>query len=293
MAEPRYRGRFAPSPTGPLHFGSFITALAGFLRARAAGGEWHVRVDDLDTPRVVPGAATGILRTLEHYGLTWDGPVVYQASRLSEHRAACTRLIESGHAFYCTCSRRDIGDRAYPGTCRHRRTPPRGRCCVRLRVTAAPIVIEDGLQGESRWDLTTHGGDFVIWRVEDLPAYHLAAVIDDAALGATEIVRGTDLIDSAPRQRYLQRLLGFAEPTYLHLPVAVDAHGQKLSKQQHAPAIDTLPPAFVLSAALAWLGHPPPVELADASHRELLAWAMTAWSLPRVPRVASRVAPAQ
>jgi len=292
MTEGRYRGRFAPSPTGPLHFGSFVTALAGFLRARAARGEWHLRLDDLDPPRTVPGAVEGIQRTLERCGLTWDGPVVRQSRRRSEHRAACARLVAAGHAFYCTCSRRDVGSRPYAGTCRARTTPPAGRHCVRLRVTAVPIVIDDALQGRSSWNLAEQGGDFVIWRVEDLPAYHLAAVVDDAALGATEVVRGADLLDSAPRQRYLQRLLGFTEPAYLHLPVAVDSRGQKLSKQQHAPAIDAFPAERVMSAALAWLGLPPPPELANAPLRELLAWAVGAWSLEGAPRGGSRAAPA-
>jgi len=289
-ADRHYVGRFAPSPTGALHFGSLVTALAGYLRARSADGAWLLRIDDIDVPRNTPGAAAGILLTLQQFGLSWDAAVQYQRGRINAYRAACAQLLAQGHAYYCTCSRRHVGHGAYPGTCRGQMVRPAARHCVRVRVGSAPIVIEDVLQARSIWNLAT-AGDFVIWRVEDLPAYHLAAVLDDAVVGVTEVVRGADLLDSAPRQRYLQLLLGLATPAYLHLPTAVDAQGHKLSKQNHAAPIDGLPVREVLCAALAWLGHAVPPAMDNASPREILTWAVGAWSLARVPRGLCLAAP--
>lgn len=287
-----YVGRFAPSPTGPLHFGSLVTALTGFLRARELQGEWLVRIDDIDPPRKVPGAAAGILRTLARCALRWDREVTCQSTRLAAYRQACEHLLAARRAYYCVCSRRQIGSGPYPGTCRDRCHRPAQRHCVRIRVPDDPIVIDDVVQGRSVWHLAAAGGDFVIWRVEDLPAYHLAAVLDDAAAGVTEVVRGADLLDSAPRQRYLQSLLGLAPPAYLHIPAATDARGRKLSKQNLAPPIDDYSPGDVLTAGLAWLGQAPPATLRTAPPAQILAWAADHWRLSRVPRGLTRAAPA-
>ncbi len=285
-----YVGRFAPSPTGDLHFGSLVTALAGYLRARAAAGEWLVRIDDLDPPREHAGAADRILRTLERCGLQWDRAVSYQHTQYAAHRAARDSLLHAHMAYYCVCSRRDLAGQPYPGLCRSRHLRPAQRHSVRVQVDHAPISIADSLLGEAAWDLAREGGDFVIWRVEDLPAYHLAAVVDDANSGVTEVVRGADLYESAPRQRHLQVHLKLPFTAYLHLPVVVDQAGQKLSKQTLAPALALRPVSLLLSAALVWLGVSLPRELDGAPPAELLPWAIVHWELARVPRTA-RVAP--
>ncbi len=292
MSEPAYVGRFAPSPTGPLHFGSLVTALAGYLRARSAKGEWLVRIDDIDPPRQPPGAVDSILRALERFGLHWDRSVFYQYTHLSAHRRARDVLLAKALAYYCVCSRRTLADHpSYEGTCRGRREPPAERHSVRVQVDHTPIAIADPVQGESHWDLAAAGGDFVIWRVEDLPAYHLAAVVDDADMGVTEIVRGADLHAAAPRQRHLQVLLNRPPTVYVHLPVAVDHAGQKLSKQQRAPPLDLFPVPAMLPAALIWLGYDIPSSLHGALPGELLPWAIAHWDLARVPRRATLVAP--
>ncbi len=287
-----YVGRFAPSPTGDLHFGSLVTALASYLRARAAAGEWLVRIDDLDPLREQAGAADRILRALERCGLHWDREVFYQRTQYAAHLRACERLLHSRIAYYCVCSRREVAGRPYAGICRSRHSPPAGRHSVRVQVGHAPITITDPIQGEAHWDLANDGGDFVIWRVEDLPAYHLAAVVDDATSGVTEVVRGADLYASAPRQRHLQVLLKLPQTTYLHLPVAVDRAGCKLSKQTGAPDFGLLPVPQLLVAALTWLGCVIPREFHGAPPAELLPWAVTHWALARVPRAASIIAPA-
>lgn len=284
-------GRFAPSPTGPLHFGSLVTALAGFLQARQAGGEWLVRIDDIDPPREQPGAAATILHTLEVCGLHWDRSVVYQRRQLDAFRAARRTLVDLGAAYHCRCSRQASGAGVYAGTCRTRHVTAAETRRVRLRVPTAPIGYTDLCAGRVDTDLSTAGGDFVIWRVEDLPAFHLAAVVDDALLGVNEIVRGADLQDSAPRQRALQVQLGLPETRYLHLPLAVDAAGQKLSKQNLAPAIDLRAPGALLTDALTWLDHPPPRELRTAPVSALLAWAIPAWSPARLAPTSTRPAP--
>lgn len=281
------RGRFAPSPTGPLHFGSLIAALGSFLEARRQGGQWLLRIEDVDGPRTVPGAAVAILRALERHGLHWDGPVVYQSRRLAWYQAALERLSQTGLVYPCGCSRRHlaVGPRGvdgvpiHPAVCRADR-PPAGRAVAwRLRVDAQPIVFEDALHGLRRQRLDQAVGDFVLRRADACFSYQLAVVIDDADQGVTHIVRGADLLDSTPRQIYLQRLLGLATPTYAHLPVAMDAHGVKLSKQTGAPALDERQPGPALWAALGFLGQQPPPELARATVATIIAWAMAHWRL--------------
>ena len=238
-----YIGRFAPSPTGPLHFGSLVAAVASLLDARAARGRWLVRIEDLDRPRCVPGAADDILRTLERLGLTWDGEVVYQSKRHSLYADALQRL--QANTYWCNCSRREVADSSlglavdgapiYPGTCRAAGLET-GRA-LRARMTAGEICFHDRVQGRQCQVLERDVGDFVIYRAGGMYAYQLAVVVDDEAQGVTDVVRGADLLDSTPRQIYLQRLLGLATPRYLHVPAAIDAAGEKLSKQTAAPAI--------------------------------------------------------
>ncbi len=284
------RGRFAPSPTGPLHFGSLIAALGSFLEARRQGGEWLLRIEDVDTPRVVPGATTAILRALERYGLHWDGPVVYQSQRTAHYQAALEPLLAAGLVYPCACTRRVLagyprgrdGAAIYPGTCRAGPRRPEQPHALRLRVTDATLAFQDAIQGEYRQQLEREVGDFVLRRADGLFTYQLAAVVDDAAQGVTQVVRGADLLDSTPRQMVLQRLLGLSTPEYAHLPVAVDAHGDKLSKQTGALPLDERNPGPVLWAALRFLGQQPPSELAGEAAPAIIAWAVAHWDLTAV-----------
>jgi glutamyl-Q tRNA(Asp) synthetase len=254
-----YVGRFAPSPTGPLHFGSLVAALASWLDARAAGGRWLVRIEDLDKPRTQPGAARDILRTLEQLGLGWDGPVVHQSQRSALYRQALQRL--EGRTYWCGCSRREIADSSlglaadgaqiYPGTCRGGIASGKTPRALRIR-TSGEVEFTDRVQGKQSQLLERDVGDFVLYRADGQFAYQLAVVIDDAAQGVTDVVRGADLLDSTPRQIYLQRLLGYATPRYLHVPAAINAAGEKLSKQTGAAPI--LPRPDVLRRALSFLG---------------------------------------
>ena len=288
-----YCGRFAPSPTGPLHFGSLVAAVASYLDARSRGGRWLLRMEDLDRPREQPGAAAGILRTLDGFGLHWDGPVLYQSERTEAYQAALQRLHAEGHSFACTCTRREIADSAlpgqdgsiYPGTCRAGvASGKRGRT-KRVRVDTAPIPVEDRLQPHFSQNLATDVGDFVILRADGITAYQLAVVVDDAEQGVTDVVRGSDLLFSTPRQIYLQRLLGYATPRYMHLPVAVNAAGEKLSKQSYATAVDELPRAETVLAVLEFLGQPLPEDACSSDLAEIWSRASAAWDPRRIPHV--------
>lgn len=283
-----YRGRFAPSPTGPLHFGSLLAAAGSWLDARAVGGEWLLRIEDLDPPREPPGAVDQILRALDVFGLHWDGEVVFQSRRLEAYEAALAGLVDAGWAYPCRCSRKAVADanrrlgqpgsRRYPGTCRAQPSGTiRNSRIVRLRTPAERVGIEDRLQGPYAQHLEKEVGDFVLRRREGYIAYQLAVVVDDAAQGITDVVRGIDLLDSTPRQLWLQRLLGFATPRYMHLPVVVRPDGEKLSKQTGAAGVDTREASTLASRALACLGHPPPAELAGAAPAELWGWALGRW----------------
>ncbi|MGH8596172.1 MAG: tRNA glutamyl-Q(34) synthetase GluQRS [Gammaproteobacteria bacterium] len=280
---PKTVGRFAPSPTGPLHLGSVVAALGSFLCARAAGGEWLVRIDDLDPPRERPGAAADILRTLERLGLYWDREVSYQRTRRAAHRDACATLLVAQRAYRCRCSRKLVGSTPYPSTCRERGLTATEARRVRLRVDAGLITIDDELQGRHGHDLAMTTGDFVIWRAENLPAYHLATVVDDAALGITEVIRGADLLDVTPHQVFLQRALNFPQPSYLHLPIAVDSMGRKISKHDRAPTVAALRPAMVIRQALRFLGHEVPPPFATLPVSEILNWAISHWQRSRLP----------
>jgi glutamyl-Q tRNA(Asp) synthetase len=255
-----YRGRFAPSPTGQLHFGSLVAAVASWLCARHAGGQWLVRMEDIDPPREVAGSAVAILGALPRFGLVSDAPVLFQSQRRAAYDAAFDRLRETGQLFPCWCSRSDLaasGDMHRDGRCVAAPDPAR-EPAWRLRVPDVEITFDDGLQGLQRQDLRAHAGDFVIRRVEGLYSYQLACVVDDAFQGITEVVRGCDLLDSTARQIWLQRCLGLPTPAYLHLPLALDAEGRKLSKSSQARPVDAVDPLPALRHALAFLDLPVP-----------------------------------
>ena len=273
-------GRFAPSPSGPLHFGSIVTAVASFLDARAQGGRWLLRIDDLDPPRIEAGATARILVTLEALALEWDGAVVYQSARSAAYGQALAELAARAQIYACHCSRKDIGAGPYLGTCRTASRPVTGaEGAWRVRVDDQPICIADGIQGDYIQNLAHHCGDFVVRRADGVYAYHLAAVVDDAWSGVTQVTRGSDLLESTPRQVHLQRLLGLPSPRYAHLPVVLDTHGAKLSKQTYAPAVDAVGAPHALFHALHFLGLAPPADQAGSAPAELLAWALARWRL--------------
>ena len=279
-----YVGRFAPSPTGPLHKGSLVAALASWLDARAHGGQWLLRMEDVDVPRCTKAAADSILHQLEALGLHWDGELAWQSLRTDRYRAALDRLITRGHAFACACTRRDLeheplaldGTRRYPGTCRGRDdVPPRA---WRFRVPPGEVTFHDAVQGPQSLDVAADIGDFVLWRADGYCAYQLAVVVDDAEQGVTDVVRGTDLLTSTPRQILLQRALGAAQPRYAHVPLVLAPNGEKLSKQTLAAPLDPRNAVADLAEALCFLNHPPPDAVAGDRH-SLLAWAIAHWQL--------------
>ncbi|GHA53780.1 tRNA glutamyl-Q(34) synthetase GluQRS [Photobacterium aphoticum] len=279
-----YIGRFAPSPSGPLHFGSLVAALGSYLQARAQGGTWIVRMEDLDPPREMPGAADDILRTLEAYGLHWDGGVMYQSHRHDAYHAQIDAWLANQQAYYCQCSRKQIKEAGgfYPGTCRDRHLPATDSA-IRLKVDQPVTRFVDQLHGTMHIPAALAAEDFIIRRRDGLFAYNLAVVLDDIEQGITEVVRGADLIEPTGRQIGLYRLLGHPEVSYLHLPLAVTENGNKLSKQNHAPAIDKANPNPALIAALRFLGQQPPADLAASSTAEILRWATEHWQLSKVP----------
>ncbi|MCW3481421.1 tRNA glutamyl-Q(34) synthetase GluQRS [Neisseriaceae bacterium JH1-16] len=285
---PLYRGRFAPSPTGLLHAGSLATAVGSYLEAHSRGGEWLVRIEDLDPPREQPGASVHILATLEAFGFEWDGEVVYQSRRHALYREALQALAERGLAYLCACTRREIALAArpgvdgpvYPGTCRPGLPAGREGRAWRLKVEPGELGFVDRLQGYYAQDLARDVGDFVLLRADGFWAYQLAVVVDDAEQGITDIVRGADLLVSTPRQIWLQRCLDVVTPDYCHLPVLVNAAGEKLSKQTLAPAIEPASAAAELRLALVRLGQAP--DPACQSVAELWQWARANWRLDRV-----------
>jgi glutamyl-Q tRNA(Asp) synthetase len=295
MAATVYRGRFAPSPTGPLHFGSLVAAVGSYLDARANSGEWLLRIEDVDEPRTVAGAVDDIQRTLESFGFEWDGEVLTQSRRLDLYHAALVRLQLDGEVYPCACSRREIADStsrvsvdgglAYPGTCRDGLGDGRAARSWRLRVPDHELGFDDRVQGRLRQNLEREVGDFVLLRADGQYAYQLAAVLDDALQGVNSVVRGADLLDSTPRQIWLQQRLGVPTPAYAHLPVATNAAGEKLSKQTRAAAVNPLRGSAALAEVLQFLGHPVPPTLRGAPLVEFWKWAVSAWSIARVPAV--------
>jgi len=291
----QYIGRFAPSPTGPLHFGSLLAALASYVDARAHQGRWLVRIEDLDPPREQPGASGQILSTLEAFGFEWDGEVRFQSQRHPAYRDALQRLLAQRHAYYCDCSRKQLLERAgssrYDGYCLLNPPSSENSCAIRAHCQAGEIHFNDSIQGPCRYRLDDCSGDFVIRRRDGLYAYQLAVVVDDADQGITHIVRGSDLLDETPRQIQLQRYLGFAEPRYSHIPVAAAPDGQKLSKQTFAAPLDNSRPLPALIQALEFLGQAPDACLHDSTPGELLNWAVTHWQPASIAPTLSKPAP--
>jgi len=299
----RQRGRFAPSPTGPLHFGSLIAALASCCDARAAGGEWIVRIEDVDVPRSRRGSEGAILAALERYGCLWDGPVVRQSERTAIYEAALEQLDAAGLIYECACTRAELdtaslgagGEHVYPGICRNgipAERATRTHRASRLRVGDARIEWRDRLQGVHAQNLARDVGDFVVRRADRLFAYQLAVVVDDALQGVTNVVRGADLLASTARQIFLQQRLDYATPSYLHVPIALNAAGEKLSKQTHAPPL-THDPLPALVAAWRFLEQPLPEGSAlPASVAEFWQWAIRSWDPARLPPVPMLPAPA-
>lgn len=267
-----------------------MAALAGFLQARVHGAPWYMRIDDLDRPRVVPGAASRILRTLEHFGLYWDGPVMHQSRRSGSHAHAVRRLRDQGRLFDCGCTRRQaragpagLEGPIYPGTCRHGIVEGRAPRSVRIRVDAAPVAIVDRIQGQYSQNLATDIGDFVLRRADGLAAYQLATVVDDAAQGVAEVVRGADLLTSTPRQVFLHRALDQAVPCYAHVPVLVDAAGRKLGKSNGALMLDSRNRGRELVFVLGLLGQAPIAGLDAAPVEQIIKWAIANWDIDAVP----------
>ncbi len=283
ISPPPYVGRFAPTPSGYLHFGSLVAALASFLDARAAGGLWRVRMEDLDPPREVPGTQAAILQTLENHGLEWDGEVIRQSQRQAAYQAALAQLQQQGLVYGCNCSRKTLAGRdRYPGHCREARVSGPG-VALRLKVPDRDDSFSDRLQGTFRQNLQQAGGDFVIRRRDGLFAYQLAVVVDDAWQGITDVVRGADLLDSTPRQRYLQDCLGLPHPRYLHIPLLVQPDGHKLGKRYRSPPLRPDQAGPQLLRALRILGQQPPPGLQDEAPSAILAWACTHWRPQQIP----------
>ncbi|MDR2506652.1 MAG: tRNA glutamyl-Q(34) synthetase GluQRS [Candidatus Accumulibacter sp.] len=288
-----YRGRFAPSPTGPLHFGSLVTAVGSYLDARAQNGQWLLRIEDLDRFRTAPDAVRQIMKTLESLGFEWDGAVFCQSERLDLYHDMLERLKNDKYVYPCACSRRKIeaaaarisidGGPLYPGICRNGLPGGAVARSWRMRVSDRIFSFIDRVQGEIRQNLEYETGDFVLFRADGQYAYQLAVVVDDALQGVNAVVRGADLIDSTTRQLYLQHCLGFPTPMYAHLPAAVDPAGKKLSKQTRAPAVDPKCGASLLADALHFLGHDFPGDLRHATLAEFWRWSIAHWSIDRVP----------
>ena len=296
-----YTGRFAPSPTGSLHFGSLITAIASYCDAKANSGQWIVRMEDLDKPREVAGAADNILRQLEHFGIEWDEPIIVQSQRTEHYENALNSLKNKQLVYPCTCTRKEIADSSanigidgiiYPRTCLLHETKPNKTAAWRIKTNNSTIHFCDAIQGEISCILSSQVGDFILKRTDSLFAYQLAVVVDDAAQGVTHIVRGADLLDSTSRQIYLQQLLGYRTPHYAHVPVASNLAGEKLSKQTIAKPIDinlsSQSSSIIIKAlifeALSFLGQNPPLAIKNISLNECWQWAITHWSLANVPK---------
>jgi glutamyl-Q tRNA(Asp) synthetase len=283
-----YRGRFAPSPTGHLHFGSLVAAVGSWLCARHAGGQWLLRVEDIDPPREMPGSAESILAALPAYGLAADGEALFQSRRLAAYDTAFEQLKAADQVFPCWCSRNDLaGGLHLDGQCLAAPSPGR-EPAWRLRVPDIEIRFEDALQGPQAQNLRSTAGDFVIRRVEGYYAYQLACVVDDAFQGITHVVRGNDLLDSTPRQVFLQRCLGLPTPGYLHLPLALDDSGRKLSKSEQAHPVDPTDPLPALRRALAFLDLP--VSSTAQEPADLLAHALERFDPGRLPHCSERMA---
>ena len=297
MNNQKYIGRFAPSPTGPLHYGTLVAAVASFLQARSQHGNWMVRIEDVDTTRCIKGADSRILNTLEAYGMHWDGEVMYQTDRTEAYEHVLEKLKHDQLVFPCVCSRKQLAEKTgdwspvYPGTCRSVDHWPEEDYSVRIKVPDKIIRFNDTVYGEQQQNLAHEIGDFVIKRRDGLFAYQLAVVIDDAYQNITEVVRGTDLLDSTARQIFLQRCLGYSTPGYLHCPLVVDAAGNKLGKSAGAAAISTEYPVKTIASILTFLGQHELPDVAGISLEDAWRFAIAHWDLKLIPKK-NRVRPA-
>lgn len=283
---PNYRGRFAPTPSGPLHFGSLLAAVASYLDARSSGGKWLVRIEDTDGPRCPPGMADNILDTLEAYGFEWDEEVLFQSARSEIYSEFLKKLERQSLVFECGCSRKDIAaisgaeskQGPYPGTCRAGRGQKELRA-KRFLTSQIEVSFDDGLHGTCFQNLEKDVGDFVLWRTDGCFAYHLAVVVDDALQGITHIVRGSDLLDSTPRQIALARSLEFSIPKYFHIPIAVNEQGEKLSKQTLASALVYEEASLQWWNALHFLKQSPPQQLKESPLPQVIDWGIKNWDI--------------
>ncbi|MDV6341745.1 tRNA glutamyl-Q(34) synthetase GluQRS [Nitrosomonas sp. Is35] len=286
-----YRGRFAPSPTGPLHFGSLVAAVGSYADAKFHGGKWLVRIEDVDLQRRVPGAAKQILDTLEKLGMEWDEEIIYQSQRSEAYRDALHVLNKQGLLYPCTCSRKEIADSSitglygfiYPGTCLNNPASLQNTHALRIQTHDDVIQFTDGLKGLYTQKLRSEVGDFVLRRADGIYAYQLAVVVDDATQNITHVVRGADLIDSTPRQIFLQQLLRYPVPQYMHLPVVTNAAGEKLSKQTNAAPVNTAEALKELVDALHFLGQQPPLEILEGDIASFWRWVKQNWRVNRIP----------
>jgi glutamyl-Q tRNA(Asp) synthetase len=287
-----YRGRFAPSPSGPLHYGSLVTALASYLQARVRHGEWYVRIEDIDPPREIKGASSTILDTLSDYGFEWNSTPIFQHCRMPYYRYMAHRFVENGYAYYCECSRKELAHQStqgpmgliYPDICTEKNLPYQSNYSIRIKTESSSITYIDGVFGLQRCNLKKESGDYIIYRTDDLPSYILAVSLDDLFEGYTEIVRGYDLLDVTPRQLHLGSLLQADNPVFMHIPVIVDDSNKKLSKQTHAPEIKKHQARDLLINALIDLGQDPPRSLRWRPLWTTWTWAMTHWNANLIPR---------
>ena len=275
-------GRFAPSPTGDLHFGSLVSAVGSYLEVKSADGSWLLRIEDIDPPREIAGSATRIINDLHRLGLVQDGPVLYQSNRLDAYQHAINRLLKQGLAYPCACSRKDLpASGIYPGTCRNGLPQGSQARSIRFRVDDQTCEFTDKLQGQISDSPAGISGDFIIQRTDGLFAYQLAVVVDDDYQAVNQVVRGADLLDSTSRQIYLQKALGFESPDYMHLPVAVSADGKKLGKRFQTDPVKHQDPAYAVAQALHFLGKKPPRGL---SLESLWGWALEHWNRSLIAR---------
>ena len=283
----RYIGRFAPSPTGPVRFGTLVAAVGSYLQAKTSNGDWLLRIDDVDTTRKVEGSDVAIIRTLEAFGFQWSGEILYQTQMIDAYEAALDKLIEQSLVFPCLCSRKQLHESGagniYPVTCRLRKLPEAEEHSLRLIAEDVTITFNDIVMGKQSQNIKSECGDFIIKRRDGLFAYQLAVVVDDALQGVTEVVRGTDLLDSTPRQIYLQQLLGYPTPRYCHLPLAVDAAGSKISKSEGKSKIEIAHREELLISSLDFLGQQVPGALSGSGIDDIWRWAMDNWDVTRVP----------
>lgn len=280
-----YIGRFAPSPTGPLHLGSLVAALGSYLDARAHQGSWLLRIEDIDPPREMPGARDLILEQLEAHGLKWDGETVYQSHRLGIYQQYFDQLKRDGKLYACDCPRHRIRDLngVYDGYCRNRALPFDADTAIRVRLEPDNIDWDDLILGVQSFSSAELGGDFIVRRRDGLFSYQLAVALDDALEGISHVIRGADLLDSAARQIYLQNLLAIQSPKYGHLPMVMNNLGQKLSKQTHAPALDSDKANKNLALAMRILGLNPPEDIIESPVETILDWGTTNWDIHSVP----------